>query len=1070
MKCKIAFSLLLTFFCALAWGQTRQLSGRVISDSASQPLPGVTVTLKGTATRTSTNNDGAYTITVPASGGTLVFSSIGFTAQEVAIGNRTSVDVTLATSAGSALSDVVVVGYQSVRRRDLTGSVSSVSSRQIKDVPLASAAEAIQGRLAGVQVTSSEGAPGAEILIRVRGGGSITQDNSPLYIVDGVQVENALNVIAPQDIASVDVLKDASTTAIYGARGANGVILITTKSGRAGKTVVSYTGQAGIRELPKTMDVMSPYDFVVWQYERSRGTAADEESFGRLYGTTWDTLANYKNVQPINWQEEVFGRKAGFQNHNVSVSGGTAATNFSLSFTGNKEEGVQLETGFDRNLVNFKLDHRISDKVRVGVNARYLDQEVLGIGTSNTGTRTTNRLRHTINYRPFELAVAGGGVDEFDEAYYLASAGATNPVLLTQAEYRNQKTRATYLTGNLTITPWKNITFRSVFGYDNTDIRQSQFYSKITNTARNAASLPVAMIGNQTNSSLNFSNTLQYGLSNYKQHHDISVLVGQEVIERKGSNTFVESRYLPADINAKKALANMGLSTPPPGQSNPFPSSNVNPLDRIFSLFGRVNYGFDDKYLATFNLRADRSSKFPSENGTLVFPSGSVAWRFSREAFMQNLTFISDAKLRFGYGAVGNNRIGDLLYRQLYGVTGQYAFNHAIVPGFAPTALANPNLRWEKNITRNLGLDLSFLQNRIQFTVDAYKNSANDLLLAVQIPGTTGYTTQIQNIGSTSNRGIEFQINATPVQGKDFSWNSNFNISFNRNRVESLGGPSQFTRNSGWQGTDGVDDYLVKVGQPVGLMYGFVTDGFYKVEDFDYNATSNTYTLKQGIAVNNNYGAPQPGTLKWKDISGPNGVPDGVVTADWDRQVIGNANPDFIGGWNNQFAYKGFDASIFVNFVVGNDIYNANKLEWTDGAFANLNTLDLMTSRFTNINSSGQVVTDPAALSKLNENATIWSPVRAQRWWLHSWAVEDGSYLRINNVTLGYTLPSSITSKAKISSLRMFATVNNLATITNYSGFDPDVTARRSDPLTPGVDFAAYPRSRTIVFGVNVNF
>ncbi len=1070
MEKKIALSLMVMFCWVAAFTQARQVTGRVLSDSARQPVAGATVTLKGTGTSTSTNNEGAYSIAVPGTGATLVFTSIGFTTQEVSVGNRTSVDVTLSTSAGAALADVVVVGYQAVRRRDLTGSVSSVSAKQIKDVPLASAAEAIQGRLAGVQVTSSEGAPGAEILIRVRGGGSITQDNSPLYIVDGVQVENALNVIAPQDIASVDVLKDASTTAIYGARGANGVILITTKSGRGGKTVVSYTGQLGFRQLPKTMDVMSPYDFVVWQYERSRGTAADEGTFARTYGTTWDTLQNYKNVPGINWQEEVFGRRAAFQNHNVSVSGGTAATNFSLSLTGNKEEGIQLETGFERYLVNFKLDHRISDKVRFGVNARYLDQDVLGIGTSNSGTRTTNRLRHAINYRPFEIPVAGGGVDEFDEAYFLASAGATNPVLLTQAEYRNQKTKATYLTGNLTITPIRNLTFRSVVGYDNTGIRQSQFYSKITNTARNAASLPVAMIGDQTNSSLNVSNTLQYSLNGYKEQHDISVLVGQEIVERKGSNTFIETRYLPADISAEKALANMGLSTPPSGQSNPFPSSNINPLDRIFSLFGRVNYSFDDRYLATFNLRADRSSKFPSENGTLIFPSGSVAWRISREAFMKDVTWLNEAKLRFGYGAVGNNRIGDLLYRQLYGVNGQYAFNHSIVPGFAPTALSNPNLRWEKNITRNLGLDLSVFKNRLQLTVDAYKNSANDLLLAVQIPATTGYNTQIQNIGSTSNRGIEFQLTAIPLQGKDFSWNSSLNISFNRNRVESLGGPLQITRNSGWQGSDGVDDYLVKVGQPVGLMYGFVTDGYYKVEDFNYNATTNSYTLKPGIAVNSNYGTPQPGMLKWKDIGGPNGVPDGVVTADWDRQVIGNANPDFIGGWNNQFSYKGFDASIFVNFVVGNDIYNANKLEWTDGAFANLNTLDIMKNRFTNINAQGQVVTDPVALAKLNENATIWSPVRAQRWWLHSWAIEDGSYLRINNVTLGYTLPSAITNRVKISSLRMFATVNNLATITGYSGYDPDVTARRSDPLTPGVDFAAYPRSRTVVFGVNVNF
>jgi hypothetical protein len=346
-----------------------------------------------------------------------------------------------------------------------------------------------------------------------------------------------------------------------------------------------------------------------------------------------------------------------------------------------------------------------------------------------------------------------------------------------------------------------------------------------------------------------------------------------------------------------------------------------------------------------------------------------------------------------------------------------------------------------------------------------YKNTANDLLLLASIPSTTGYDKQIQNIGSASNRGVEFQINATPLSTKNITWTSNFNISFNKNRVESLGGVSQITRSSGWQGSDGVDDYLVKVGEPAGLMYGFVTDGFYGVGDFDFNAATNAYTLKAGIAANGVYGIPQPGMLKWKDLNG-----DGVITADGDRQVIGNANPTFTGGWNNQFSYKNFDLSVFVNFVVGNDIYNANKLEWTDGAFPNLNMINVMKNRFTNIDDNGKVVTNPDELTKLNANATIWSPVRVQRWWLHSWAIEDGSYLRINNVTMGYTLPKSVLAAMKISTFRVFGTVNNLATLTKYSGYDPDVTARRSDPLTPGVDFAAYPRSRTWVMGINLTF
>ncbi len=1064
---KVRFLLTVLFFIPFTLlAQNRVVKGKVLDD-AGKPLQGANITGQGAKKGVQTDNDGNFSITISGTRSVnLVISSVGFESKVVTVAGDDAGTVQL-TRAVITQEDVVVIGYSSIKRKDLTGSVSSVGSKDLKDFPLSSAAEALQGKLAGVQLVSSEGAPGADIIVRVRGGGSITQDNSPLYIVDGVQVENALSVLSPQDIQSVDVLKDASTTAIYGARGANGVVIITTKGGRSGKTQVTYNGSYGFRQLNDFQDVLSPYDFVVWQWERSRGNTTDSASFAQTYGTTWDTLQNYKNMSPINWQDRVFGRKAKFSQHNIAVSGGNQSTTFNLSLTSNQEEGIQIESGFKRKLVNFKIDHRATDKLRIGFTARYLDQEIQGIGTTNSGTRATNRLRHTINYRPFELPKPGFGADDFDEAYYLASSGATNPVLLTYAEYRRQYSRALYLTGYASYNILKNLTFRTTIGYDLANVRTNLFYSKITGTARNFASLPVASIGQQENYTISNSNTLQYTLNDFKKHHDFSVLIGQEVVDQRSKQNTLETRYFPSDISPEKALANMQLGSAPTGTTNP-PSvvtSFEQPPARIASFFGRISYAYDDKYLANFNLRSDRSSKFSSENGTLVFPSGSVAWRFSKEKFMENFKWLMDGKLRIGFGSVGNNRIDNLLYQQLYGVTGQYAFNHSIVPGFAPSALSNPDLRWERNVTRNFGLDLSLFNNKVQLTVDYYKNTAKDLLLAVAIPPTTGYTSQLQNIGATSNRGIEIQLGATPLQKKNFAWNTNFNIAFNKNKVESLGGLQEQTRNSGWQGSDGVDDYLVKVGEPVGLMYGFVTDGFYTVDDFTYNATTKTYTIKAGIPFNGVYGTPQPGMLRWKDLNG-----DGTITADGDRKVIGNANPKFTGGWTNQFTYKNFDLSIFMNFVVGNDIYNANKIEWTDGAFANLNMLNEMKDRWTNINAQGQVVTDPTELAALNANAKIWSPVRVQRWWLHSWAIEDGSYLRINNVTLGYSLPKKLMSKIKISNVRIYGTVNNLATITGYSGYDPDVTARRSDPLTPGVDFAAYPRSRTWLIGVNVTF
>jgi TonB-linked SusC/RagA family outer membrane protein len=1048
------------------YAQNRQITGQVKDSNTNETLPGVNILVKGTKTGVTTNGDGKFSISVP-NNAILSVSFVGYAPQNVTVGDRNSLDIML-ESITQNLDEVVVIGYQNVNRRDVTGSVSSVGNKQLKDIPITNAAEALTGRLAGVRVTTSEGAPGADVQIRIRGGGSITQDNSPIYIVDGIQVENALSFISPQDIESIDVLKDASTTAIYGARGANGVVIITTKSGKSGKTTVSYNGSTGYRQIFKTLDVMNPYDFVRWQYERSRGDANLERSFTDQYGT-WDNINQYKTATPIDWQKEVFGRKAMYQNHNLMINGGDAKTNFNLSLTANKEDGILLESGFDRYLANFKIDHKASDKLRVGFNVRYLNQTIRGAGTSNSGTKATNRLRHSVQYRPFQ-ATTDPSIDFFDEALFLSGGGQalSNPIAITEAEYRAAYTKSINLSGYFSYNILKNLVFRSTFGVDNTDGQTNQFWSKITATARNFASLPVAIINAQNAFTFNNANTLQYNQKIGKKH-DFTVLIGQEVYDNSSKSTTIETRYFPADIAAEQALANMGLGSPPTGATQARPISNEVPANRLFSLFGRVSYNYDDKYLATFSLRSDRSSKFKYENGSLFFPSGTFAWRFSKEDFMKDVKWLSDGKFRFGYGVAGNNRIGDLLYQQLYGVTGEYALNRTVIPGYAPLALANEDLKWESNVSQNIGLDLGFLNNRIQVSIDAYENKGQDLLLAVAIPPVSGYSSQIKNLGSTTNRGLELQLNANIFQQKDFSWSSSFNISTNKNTVTSLGTITQQTRNSGWQGSDGTDDYLVKVGEPVGLMYGFVTDGFYGVDDFNYNPNSTTptgfYTLKSGIPFNSVYGTPQPGMLKWKDLDG-----DGLITADKDRTVIGNANPTFIGGWNNQFTYKNFDMSCFVNFVVGNDIYNANKIEMTDGAFPNLNMLSLMKNRFTNINDAGQAVTDPTELKALNANATIWSPVRVQRYWLHSWAVEDGSFFRINNLTLGYSLPNAVLKKAKIAKLRVFGTVNNLATFTNYSGYDPEVNTRRSDPLTQGVDFAGYPRAKTWVFGVNLTF
>jgi TonB-dependent starch-binding outer membrane protein SusC len=1046
------------------FAQTRTISGTVRDATTNEPLIGASIVLSGGGASKGaiTDLEGKYTLDIPTrKSQSIRINYVGYESTSINIDNTTVYDVTL--SSDKVLDEVVVIDYAPINRRDVTGSVSSVGAKQLRDVPITNAAEVLAGRLAGVQVTTTEGAPGADVIIRVRGGGSITQDNTPIYIVDGIQVENALSVISPQDIATIDVLKDASSTAIYGARGANGVVVITTKTGKKGRTSVTYNGSIGYRQVAKTMEVLDPYEFVLWQYERAK--LNNDTAFNRLYARSWSEVANYKNTEAVSWQEKVFGRRAGYQNHNLSISGGSEKTTYNLSLTRNDEQGVQVSSGFLRNLLNFKLTHKAGDRFQFGIGARYLNQTIDGIGTTSSGTRTTNRLRHAITYRPYLTAKEGDNDEFFDEELFLRSAQLANPLVMTEAEYRRRYSNALNLNGNFSFEVLKHVTFRGTFGYDNNDVRQNIFYNKLTSTARNFGRQPVATINDFTSVTLNNANTLTYS-NTFAKKHLVTVLLGQEIYQTNFKRTGLETRYFPADISPEKALANMSLGSPPTGTTQPFPTTFESPYSRISSLFGRLSYDFSRRFLANFSLRADRSSKFSPDNGQLLFPSGSVAWRFSEEKFLKNNKFISEAKLRAGFGTAGNNRIDDLLFQQLYGVTGVYALNHTVVPGFAPSALANSELRWERTQSQNIGLDFGFFKNRIQLTIDAYKNLGKDLLLAVAIPPTSGYSTQLRNVGSTSNRGIEVQLAGDMVRRKNFLWNSSFNISFNRNRVESLGGLTQQTRNSGWQGSDGADDYLVKVGEPVGLMYGFVTEGWYTPDDFTYNSTTGAYTLKPGIPSSVNFaGTLRPGSLKIRDVNG-----DGAITTDGDRTILGNANPDFIGGWNNQVVYKGFDLSIFVNFVVGNDVYNANNIEWTDGSFANLNLLASMKDRYRYLDNEGNVITDAAQLTALNANAKIWSPANANRFFLKSTDIEDGSFLRINNITLGYTLPNLLASRLRLQNFRVYGTVNNLAVFTNYSGFDPEVTARTFDPLTPGVDFAAYPRARVFVFGVNATF
>lgn len=1072
MSMRITLVVLHFFIPIFLFAQTRSIRGTVSDDKG--PLSGVSVLVKGSNNGTQTDASGNFKLTVAGASGKVVltFSYLGYKKTEITTDGEKDVVLKLATEDNS-LEDVVVIGYGTARKKDLTGSVASVSSKDLKDIPVNSIAEALAGRLAGVQVTTTEGRPGADILIRVRGGGSISQDNSPLYIVDGVPMENALSIISPQEFESVNVLKDAASTAVYGARGANGVVVITTKGGKEMKTRVSYDGYAGARKIVNKLDVMRPYDYVMYQYQRYNGSADDRAAFEKTYGR-WADLDIYKNMPFTDWQKEVFGRNAINKTHVASVTGGTKTTTFNLNLSNTKEDGIMLESGYRRTLAAFKFDHRATDKLRIGLNTRYSRQRIDGVGTSATGSQGTNRLRNAVRYKPF---VAPGedvapSIDEFD-ADYANLTNLTNPVMLTHNElkydYRNDVNVNGYVSYDIT----PNLSIKSVVGVTAYNRKGNTYNGKITSVARSNANMPVVNLTTEENVTLTNSNTISYKRT--IGDHRFDVLAGQEIYQTK-NNTFNSTvKWIPVDLSVDQAFAGIQKASPPSGQIQDPPTTSQFET-RLISFFGRANYSYKDKFLFTGTLRYDGSNKFLYENAFGSFPAFAAAWRISKESFMEEIPFISDLKLRASLGTSGNNRIDNDLFRTTFVNTGAgYAFEEAVTPGLAPPALANPKIKWETTVSRNLGLDFTIWQNRINGSIDYYYNTTRDLLLQVNVPITSGYTTQIQNVGKTLNKGVELQLSAVVMNTKDFTWNTSFNIATNRNEIVSLGVDDRGNQlksgyaQSGW--VNNMNDFLVEVGKPIGQFYGYVTDGYYTVDDFDYNTSTKVYTLKadvpnsSGAALGNRN--PQPGDLKLKKLSEDKSMTIGEA----DKTVLGNAQPKFTGGLNQQFTYKGFDMSVFVNWSVGSKVYNANALEFTTTyQYKDNNMLAIMNDRYKLFDENGQKVTDPAQLSAMNVNAKYWTPSLGN-YFLHSFAIEDGSFLRISNVTIGYSLPQSLLRKTRVfSKFRVYATVNNLHTFTKYTGYDPEANTRRNNALTPGVDYAAYPRSRFLLAGVNVSF
>ena len=1064
-------------FLLPAFGLAQELvkvSGKITSDQ-NKPLQGVEVTVRNSKFSTMTNNAGNYELNVPKNA-TLVIRSKGFEEQEVGVNGQTRINVTLSKGGDSqkenAIDEVVLVGYTTVSKKDITNSISSVKGEQLADMPVNSAAEAIQGRMAGVQVTFGEGSPGSDPEIKVRGGTSITQDNAPLYIVDGIQMDNALTLISPKEIESIEVLKDASSTSIYGARGANGVVLITTKSGRKNtKTTVNYNGYTGIRTIAKTLDVMSPYDFVQYQYELYNRDGYQDlmDKFVTLYGP-YSEIDQYKTIQTRNWQEEVFGKEAFNFTHNLNISGGTATSAFTLSLNHVEEDGIMINSGFKRNMANFKYDFDISKKLKVGLTARYSQTFINGAGTASTGSQSTNRLRNVIRYRPFENGLsAGPGSDEFDTDDF-AATNLVNPVLLSNNEIRYNNTDNLFLNGVITYNIVKDLTFKSVIGYVQNDQELQQFSGPKTYLSRTNADMSVVQLTNTQTRRITNTNTL-----NYKKkigNHKMDFLLGQEIVQTDGDRLNLNVKWLPTSLTPAQAFANIQLAMPPSGMIQDAPSTTTT-VGRLASFFARANYIYNNKYIATVSVRRDGSNSFGPNNRWANFPSASLAWKVGEEDFLKDSRIVNDLKLRLGYGQSGNDRITPFLYDTFYSPSTDFGYTGGtgIITGSAPgNIMANPNIKWEATVSTNAGIDFSLFNNKVYGSIDGYITDTKDLLLLAKIPQTSGYEFQYQNSGKTQNKGLELALGAIVVSNDNFTWKTDFNIAHNQNVIKSLGsltesGTDYYLVPSGW--VNNLFDFKVQVGQPVGMFYGYVTEGRYEISDFDFNPSNNTYKLKDGIPSTTNVAlgnrAAQPGDLKLRDING-----DGIIDTK-DQTVLGNAQPKFYGGFNQTFKYKSFDMSLFFNFSVGNKVYNANKMEFTTKyQYTDQNMFADMADRFRWFGDDGVKVTDPTALAALNANTTMWTP-SGGNYFLHSYAIEDGSFLRLNNVTVGYTLPKDALKMLGISNFRLYATANNVFTITGYSGYDPEVSTRKST-LTPNVDYAAFPRSRFFLTGVDITF
>lgn len=1032
------FTLLTLILTISLYAQNATLKG-VIVDETDTPLIGATVQVKGTSTGSITDFDGNYTIKANK-GAVITFSYIGYKTQEIKFTGQPTVNIKMVPD-NQTLDEVVVVGYGTMKRSDLTGSVASIAAKDVEGFKTSSVAGALGGQIAGVQITSTDGTPGAGFSINIRGVGTLTGDSSPLYIVDGFEVDD-IDYLSNSDIESIEILKDASSSAIYGARAANGVVLISTKSGKIGKPIINYNGSASYRKISKKLDVLSPYEFVKLQgevnskYSDSYFKTGNDDD-GNPY--RYQSLDDYIGVSGVNWQDETFN-PTWSQDHSLSIMGGTEDTKYNASFSRYIENGIFKNSGFNKTTGKFRLDQKLSKSLSFNFTVNYALTNREGVGTSGDSGRF-NMLAQILSARPT------GGLKLTDEEL-LASAidpemlesgeslAQVNPVKQTESVTNNK--RAEMWSGNASAT-WqiiKGLTFKTSGTYNTTNNRTDIFYKDGSKEAYRNGQKPYGRT--QMGRDVRWTNSNNLTWKQKVKKHNYDIMLGHEVSFKSTEYLLGEAMDFPFDNLGNDYL---GLGATPSRVESSYSEKT------LLSFFARGNYNYDNRYLFTATVRADGSTVFSNKNKWGFFPSFSAAWRVSEEAFMKDVEWVSNFKVRLGWGIVGNDRISNYLSMDLYEAN-KYGIGNNTVTVLTPKQLKNANLKWEGASSVNLGVDLGFFDNRLNVTADFFIKDTKDLLLAQSLAHVTGFDSQMQNIGKIQNKGIELSLNSTNIQTPNFTWQTNFNISFIKNTLKGLasGVESMYAR-SGFDSNFTAYDYIATVGQSLGLIYGYEFDGIYQSSDF-YTTPDNQLILKEGITNNARYGSVKPGVVKYKDQDG-----DGIITTN-DRTVIGNAMPKWYGGITNTFNYKGIDFSFMFQFNYGNDIYNATRLYATQSRSGRRNMLAEVADRWSPTNASNKVPSQDGYI--VND--------------VYSRFIEDGSFLRLKNITLGYTLPHKWTRKFHASKLRIYATGQNLFCISGYSGYDPEVNSASSNPMTPGLDWGAYPKSRVFTFGIDLQF